>query len=62
MRIPSSAALLLFGIVVGCVANRALVRPARAAELVRWQYACFDEAAGEKEVAKMANDYGQQGW
>jgi hypothetical protein len=62
MRNRSSAAFVLFGIVVGCVANRALVPPARAAEAPRWQYACFDEAAGEKEVAKMANEYGQQGW
>jgi hypothetical protein len=61
MRKPTYALMLLVGIVVGCAANRVLVSTVRADEPRRWEYACFDQQ-GEKDVAKMANGYGQQGW
>jgi hypothetical protein len=62
MSQAKKVALLLGVFFLGCAAERLIVPPARAGtNPQRWEYFCKTEF-GEKDVARMANELGQQGW
>jgi len=62
MSQAKKVALLLGVFFLGCAAERLIVPPAHAGSTPqRWEYAC-KEAGGEKDVAKMANQFGAAGW
>ncbi len=50
-----------FAFAAGCAAAQFVVPPARAANVQRWEYLCFD-ANWPKNVQAKANEAGKQGW
>jgi hypothetical protein len=62
MSQPKTAFALLVVFFAGCAASRLVVPPAHASTSPqRWEYACKN-LKGEADVAKAANEVGQQGW
>jgi hypothetical protein len=60
-RIVVAASLVAIGCVTGQVASTFVAPPARAANVQRWEYHCFEEQ-NQGDIVTKSNQMGEQGW